>query len=103
MLVGIWQQDCCALRMPRPETLRSYPRERSDRGLWLAVGIALDVHATAQVPIRFRRAGVQMADAALPASENECRAMKPDFNVDRPFPVSFLIKKGKTCLYHDFY
>lgn len=45
MLDEIWQQDCWALRMPRPEALQNYPPERSDRALWLAVGIALGLHA----------------------------------------------------------
>jgi len=45
MLDGIWQQDCSALWMPLSEALDNYPPERSDRALWLAVGIALGLHA----------------------------------------------------------
>jgi len=45
MLDGIWQQDCSALWMPLSEALDNYPPERSDRVLWLAVGIALGLHA----------------------------------------------------------
>ncbi len=45
MLDGIWQQDCFALRMPTPEALENCPLERSDRGLWFAMGIALGLHA----------------------------------------------------------
>ncbi len=45
MLDGIWQQDCFALWMPQPEALDNYPPERSDRALWLAMGVALGLHA----------------------------------------------------------
>lgn len=45
MLDEIWQQDCSALWMPQPEALDNYPPERSDRALWLAMGIAMGLHA----------------------------------------------------------
>ncbi len=45
MLDGIWQQDCFALRMPMPEVLEDDPAERSDHALWLAMGVALGLHA----------------------------------------------------------